>query len=69
MLANENKFSTEVLDGLKSELPTYLAIPEDTAVDINLLVWWNNMGTKFLHGLMLARRFFFTNPLLLVWRW
>ena len=49
MLANENKLSTEVLDGLKSELPTYLAIPEeDTAVDIDLLVWWEQHRDKIL---------------------
>ena len=36
----------EVLDGLKSELPTYLAISEDAADGIDLLVWWEHYGDK-----------------------
>ena len=30
----------QVLDSLKSELPTYLAICNDTLDDIDLLGWW-----------------------------
>ena len=36
----------QVLGGLKSELPTYLAVSEGTADDIDLLVWWEQHAEK-----------------------
>ena len=35
-----------LLDGLRSKLPTYLAMAEDTADEIDFLVWWEQHAKK-----------------------
>ena len=53
----------QLLGGLRSELPTYLAMAEDTADEIDTLCGGNNMQKKFHHGPMPARKSFSVNPL------
>ena len=36
----------QLLGGLRSELPTYLAMAEDTADEIDTLVWWEQHAEK-----------------------
>lgn len=38
--------SNQILDNLKSELPTYLATAEDTADDVDTLAWWEQHTEK-----------------------
>lgn len=42
-------FSAEVLEGLKAELPVYLAKATDVAPNLNCLEWWKQSETSLPH--------------------
>ena len=43
--------STQVLDGLKSELPRYVAASEDLSKQIDFIQWWSSHETDIPNGL------------------
>ena len=43
--------SDSIIDGLKVELPKYLATAEDISPEIDRLEWWKNMSVISLTGL------------------
>ena len=38
--------SDEIIDELKHELPTYMAIADGTSADANKLEWWKNHASE-----------------------
>ena len=51
-------FSAEKLEGLKAELPTYLAKATDAAPNLSCLDWWNQSETSLSHWPAAAHRVF-----------
>ena len=54
--------AAEELEGLKAELPTYLAKATDVAPNLSCLDWWNQSETSLLHWLAAACRVLLVQP-------
>ena len=49
--------SQETIDGLKMEIPKYLAASEDVSTEIDLIALWKGLAIE-LNGLMLLKRYY-----------
>ena len=45
-LALKNKEEADMIDGLKAELPAYLAAAEDVSTEIEPVAWWKSHSTE-----------------------
>ena len=55
-------FSAEVLEGLKAELPVYLAKATDVAPNLNCLEWWKQSEISLPHWSAAAHRMLLVQP-------
>ena len=57
--------SDDIMDELKHELPTYMAIADGTSAVTDKLEWWKNHASELPNGLVVVEPFFCSNPHLL----
>ena len=55
-------FLAEELEGLKAELPTYLAKATDVAPNLSCLDWWNQSETSLPYWSAATRRVLLVQP-------